>query len=234
MGGAVAVRLAAAGASIVLNDRVADRVDTHRAAVEAHGVRAVSVVASTSRAEGARELLAAAMDTWGRVDVLVNVVGGIKGPVEVPVWEITDEQWDATLAISLTSAFLCTREVAPPMMRAKFGKIVNIASTSWAAPDAGLHPHYAAAKAGVVAFTQAVALQLAPYDVNVNAVAPGATRRSLVLDGGDVDGTAGLPPLGRVNLPEDVAEAVAYLVSPGARNVSGHLLTVAGGRNPSL
>lgn len=236
MGGAVAVRLAQAGARIVLNDRVADRVDSHRSAVEALGVETISVVASTSRTEGANAVIAAALETWGRLDVLVNVVGGIKGPVEIPVWEITDEQWDATVAISLTSAFRCTRAAAPAMMAARAGKIVNIASTAWAAPEAGLHPHYAAAKAGVVAFTQSVALQLAPYDINVNAVAPGATRRSaaLVLEGGDVDVPSALPPLGRINEPEDIAEAVAYLVSPGARNVSGQLLTVAGGANPSL
>ena len=97
-----------------------------------------------------------------------------------------------------------------------------------------MHPHYAAAKAGVVAFTRAVALQLAPYDVNVNAVAPGGTRRSaaVVPDGGDV--TEGQPPLGRINDPADIAGAVAYLVSPDARNVSGQLITVAGGLNPAL
>ena len=236
MGGAIAVRLARAGARIVLNDRVAERVDSHRAAVEQYGVDTISVVASTSRTDGAQALVAAALETWGRLDVLVNVVGGIKGPVQIPVWEITDEQWDATLAISLTSAFRCTRAAAPAMMAARSGKIVNIASTAWAAPEAGLHPHYAAAKAGVVAFTQSVALQLAPYDINVNAVAPGATRRSaaLRLPGGDVEAGAARTPLGRINEPEDIAEAVAYLVSPGARNVSGHLLTVAGGFNPSL
>ena len=234
MGGAIAERLAAAGARIVLNDRVPERVDAHRAAVEAHGVEAVSVSASTSRPAGARAVIAAAIDAWGRLDILVNTVGGIKGPISNAVWEITDEQWDGTLAVSLTSTFLCTREAAPVMIAQRSGKIVNIASTSWAPPDSALHPHYAAAKAGVVAFTRAVALQLAPYDVNVNAVAPGGTRRhpDLILEGADV-GAAG-PPLGRVNDPADIAGAVAYLVSPDARNVSGQLLTVAGGRNPAL
>jgi NAD(P)-dependent dehydrogenase (short-subunit alcohol dehydrogenase family) len=108
-------------------------------------------------------------------------VGGIKGPIKVPVWDITDEQWNRTLAVSLTATFLCTREAARVMIGQRSGKIVNIASTSWAPPDSAMHPHYAAAKAGVVAFTRAVALQLAPYDVNVNAVAPGATRRSVAV-----------------------------------------------------
>src|SRR3954451_8700502 len=128
MGGAVAVRLARAGAHIVLNDRVADRVDVHRQAVESHRVETVTVVASTSRTDGADAVVAAALEAWGRLDVLVNVVGGIKGPIEIPVWEITDEQWDATVAISLTSAFRCTRAAAPTMIAARSGKIVNIAS----------------------------------------------------------------------------------------------------------
>jgi len=234
MGGAIAERLAAAGAHIVLNDRVPDRVDVHRAAVEAHGVQAVSVTASTSRPAGARIVIAAALDTWGRLDILVNTVGGIKGPVEIPVWEITDEQWDGTLAVSLTATFLCTREAARVMVRQRSGKIVNIASTSWPPPHSALHPHYAAAKAGVVAFTRAVALQLAAYDVNVNAVAPGATRRSAAVMGDDDAAAAPLPPLGRINDPADIAGAVAYLVSPDARNVSGQLITVAGGLNAAL
>ena len=234
MGGAIADRLAAAGANIVLNDRLPDRVDAHRAAVEAHGVTAVSVTASTSRPQGARAVIAAALDTWGRLDILVNTVGGIKGHVEIPVWEITDEQWDGTLAVSLTATFLCTREAARVMIGQRSGKIVNIASTSWAPPHSALHPHCAAAKAGVVAFTRAVALQLAPYDVNVNAVAPGGTRRSaaVVLGGGAAAGER--PPLGRINDPADIAGAVAYLVSQDARNVSGQLITVAGGLNPAL
>ena len=146
--------------------------------------------------------------------MLVNTVGGIKGPVELPVWEITDEQWEGTLAISLTSAFRCTRAAAPAMIAQRCGKIVNIASTSWAPPDSALHPHYAAAKAGIVAFTRSVALQLAPYDITVNAVAPGATRRSadVVLEGGEI--AAAQTPLGRINDPADIAGAVAYLVQP--------------------
>lgn len=235
MGGAIAEQLAGAGFDIVLNDRLADYVDTHRAAVEAHGRRALSVVASVSRTEGAQTLISTAIEEHGRIDVLVNTVGGIKGPVLAPVWEITDDQWAGTLALSLTSTFLCTREVAPVMIKQRSGRIVNIASTSWAGPHAGLHPHYASAKAGVVAFTQSVALQLAPYDVTVNAVAPGATRASAASPAPALqDRSSDLPPLGRINDPTDIAEAVRYLASPGARNVTGQLLTVAGGFNPRL
>jgi NAD(P)-dependent dehydrogenase (short-subunit alcohol dehydrogenase family) len=235
MGGAIAQRLAADGLDIVLNDRLADVVDTHRAAVESHGVSAHSVTASVSRPEGARTLLGATMERFGRIDVLVNTVGGIKGPVTAPVWEIADEEWAGTLALSLTATFLCTREAAPLMIAQRSGRVVNIASTSWAAPHAGLHPHYAAAKAGVVAFTQATALQLAPYDITVNAVAPGATYASAASPAAARHQDAQeLPPLGRINDPRDIAGAVAYLAGADARNVSGQLLTVAGGLNPRL
>lgn len=235
MGGAIAERLAADGFDIVLNDRLPDFVDTHRAAVEAHGRSAHSVVASVSRPEGAQTLMSAAMERFGRIDVLINTVGGIKGPVLAPVWEITDDQWAGTLGISLTSTFLCTREVAPVMIEQRSGRIVNIASTSWAGPHAALHPHYASAKAGVVAFTQSVALQMAPYDVTVNVVAPGATRASAASPAPQLhESSEDLPPLGRINDPQDIAGAVGYLVSPDARNVTGQLLTVAGGLNPRL
>jgi NAD(P)-dependent dehydrogenase (short-subunit alcohol dehydrogenase family) len=124
MGGAIAEPLAAAGAHIVLNDRVPDRVDVHRAAVEAHGVEAVSVTASTSRPEGARSVIAAALDTWGRLDILVNTVGGIKGPIKVPVWDITDEQWNGTLAVSLTATFRVS-----PDARNVSGQLITVAGS---------------------------------------------------------------------------------------------------------
>ncbi|HSS09355.1 MAG TPA: SDR family oxidoreductase, partial [Acidimicrobiales bacterium] len=108
------------------------------------------------------------------------------------------------------------------------------------ADDDGLHPHYAAAKAGVVAFTRSVAAQLVPYNVNVNAVAPGLTRTGHLGRNDDSpaepnDGAAGLStPLDRLNEPIDIANAVLFLTSAGSRNVTGQLLTVAGGLNPSL
>jgi len=116
MGGAIAVRLAAAGARIVLNYRIPERAAVHQAAVEAHGVPAVSVTASTSRPAGARARY------LGRLDILVNTVGGIKGPARVPVLDIPDEQWDGTVAVSLTATFLCTREAAPAMIAQRSGK----------------------------------------------------------------------------------------------------------------
>jgi NAD(P)-dependent dehydrogenase (short-subunit alcohol dehydrogenase family) len=129
------------------------------------------------------------------------------------------------------------------MMERRYGKIVNIASNSWAGE--AIHAHYAAAKAGVVALTRSAATQLGPYNINVNAVAPGATRRSAriaaQIDSPLADEAAPVPtsvamtgPLGRVNEPIDIANAVLFLASDESRNISGQLITVASGNNPGL
>jgi NAD(P)-dependent dehydrogenase (short-subunit alcohol dehydrogenase family) len=233
MGGAIACRLASEGADVVLNDRLAERADRWEAAISALGRDVMSVHGNVTRRDEARQLIATAEDRWGRVDILVNVVGGIKGPIANPVWEITEEEWEFAMGLNLRGTFHCTQAVLPGMMSRRQGKIVNIASVSWAG-DA-LHAHYAAAKAAVVSFTRSAATQLGPYNINVNAVAPGATERDI-----DVDMPAALAdetvlnPLGRNNAADDVANGVLFLVSEESRNISGQLLTIAGGANPHL
>lgn len=229
MGSAIALRLAEEGADLVVNDRVAGRTDSVERDVRAMDRDVVAVHANVTRREGAAVVIDAALDRWGRVDILVNVVGGMKGPPERAIWEITEEEWEFAMGLNLRATFHCTQLACGPMMERRHGKIVNIASVSWAGES--MHAHYAAAKAGVVSFTRSVATQLAPYNINVNAVAPGATLSSLE-DAPDRSGA--VTPLGRVNEPRDVAEAVLFLVSEEARNISGQLLTVAGGGNPSL
>jgi NAD(P)-dependent dehydrogenase (short-subunit alcohol dehydrogenase family) len=229
MGGAIALRLAEEGADVVVNDRVAGRTDGIERDIRAMGRDVVAVHANVTRREGAAAVIDAALDQWGRVDILVNVVGGMKGPHERAIWEITEEEWELAMGLNLRGTFHCTQLACRPMMERRQGKIVNIASVSWAGEP--MHAHYAAAKAGVVAFTRSVATQLAPYDINVNAVAPGATLSSIE---GAPDRSGVGTPLGRVNEPRDIAEAVLFLVSEEARNVSGQLLTVAGGANPAL
>jgi len=232
MGGAIA-RLLVDRYNLVLNDR-RDSLGPLVEELSGPGVELAPVVADVGRPEGAAAAVDAALERWGRVDVLVNVAGGIKGPIDNPVWSITDDQWSRVLQVNLSSAFYCIRRAAGPMMEQRSGKIVSIASTSWAGSPA--HAHYAAAKAGLVALTRSVAEQLGPYNVNVNAVAPGGTLTLAA-------GIAGFPavddwrdrnPLGRPNAPEDIAHTVAFLLSEQARNISGQLVTVAGGVNPSL
>lgn len=240
MGGAIAVELARHGADVALNDRLEERTQLYEDEIRSTGRDVLSVTSNVTRRDGAEALIQTAMDRWGRVDILVNVVGGIKGHVINPIWEITEEEWEYAMGVNLRGAFHCTQLVARPMMDQRFGKIVNIASASWSGEPA--HAHYAAAKAGVVAFTRSVSTQLAPYNVNVNAIAPGPTRRDIPIEMGTSSPadpppsstTSLLGPLGRANEPSDIAHATTFLVSEDSRNISGQLITVAGGANQSL
>jgi meso-butanediol dehydrogenase/(S,S)-butanediol dehydrogenase/diacetyl reductase len=236
MGLAIARALAAQDRSIVVAERHEDRCAAAVDALRAEGCDAVGVVGDVSTTSGAESAVAAALEGWGRIDVLVNTVGGMKGPVFLPFWEITDEQWSVTLDVTLSSAFRCIRAATPHFQTQRSGRIINIGSTSWAGvPE---HVHYSAAKAGLFALTRAVAVALGPYDVTANVVAPGGTR-TLVAGHPrsgfpNAEQWKNLNPLGRPNEPEDVADAVAFLASPAARNISGEHITVAGGLNPSL
>jgi 3-oxoacyl-[acyl-carrier protein] reductase len=237
MGAAVAVRLAEEGADVGLNDRRPGTTEPVEAQIHSLGRDSFSVVTNVTRREGATELVQATLERWGRVDILVNVVGGVRGPVAAPVWEIAEEDFEFAWGINMRATFHCTQLVLPGMMERRAGKIVNVASNSWAGDP--MHAHYAAAKAAVVSFTRSCAIQLGPYNINVNAVSPGATRTNaansnvavapLTEEGYERGGT-----LGRFNESVDIANAVLYLCSEEARNVSGHLLTVAAGANPRL
>ncbi|MGE0387854.1 MAG: SDR family NAD(P)-dependent oxidoreductase [Gammaproteobacteria bacterium] len=236
MGGAIAVTYAREGADVVLNDRLPGLTDVYEQQVRALGRDVVSVHANVTRREEARRVVDAALQRWGRVDILANVVGGIKGPVDNPIWKISEEEWEFAMGLNLRGTFHCTQLVLPGMMERRYGKILNIASSSWAGE--AMHAHYAAAKAGVVAVTRSAATQLGPYNINVNAIAPGGTNTRMTRQdeiAAERGRSAGSTvPLGRMNVAQDIADAALFLVSEEARNISGQLLTVAGGWNPSL
>jgi len=241
MGGAIALRLAEEGADVALNDRLPEVTAETEEAIRALGRDAVSVVTNVTRREGAELLVGTALERWGRIDILVNVVGGTRPPIVNPIWAISEEDWEFALGINLRATFHCTQCVLPGMMERRAGKIVNIASVSWAGEAA--HTHYSVGKAGVVAFTRSVATQLGPYDINVNAVSPGGTRRSdrIAEQIEPVPAEAPAVPfsvtgnvLGRMNEPRDIANAVLFLCSEESRNITGQVITVAGGINASL
>ena len=218
MGGAIAERLAAAGARIVLNDRVADRVDAHRAAVEAHGVRLSVPRARRARTAPRPSSRRPSRPGGGSMSWSTRSAGS-RGRCRSPSGRSPTSS--GTPPSPSASRRLSCAPGRPPGHDGRGRQDRNIASTSWAPPDSALHPHYAAAKAGVVAFTRAVALSWRPMTQRQRR-RPGrnATQRRRRVD----DADAGRPPpLGRINDPADIAGAVAYLVSPDARNVSGQL-----------
>lgn len=167
---------------------------------------------------------------YGHIDVLVNVAGGSLH--EYQVEEFSLKHWRAVIDLNLTSTFLCCRAVAGAMKARKAGAIVNI-SSEFGFTGAAQRSAYAAAKAGVVAFSKSLALELAPHGVRVNTVAPGriATER-IRAHYTDAEWAAGAReiPLGRAGEPEEVARAVAFLVGDSGRYVTGQTLHINGGR----
>lgn len=234
MGAAVARRLGAEGAALVVADVSARRlpvvVEELSAATPA-GV--VGHRADVTRADEVDALLAAGA-ALGPVDVLVNVVGGIRDPVlSRPFLELTEERWDATFGLNLKGTFHLTQRLAPAMVERRWGKVVNVSSVDFA--GAAGRADYAAAKAAVASFTRSLAMELAPH-VNVNAVAPGIVETAVVerVDAATLEAWKGRTLLGRLGRPDDVASAVAFLATDESAYVTGVTLEVSGGIWPAL
>jgi 3-oxoacyl-[acyl-carrier protein] reductase len=164
---------------------------------------------------------------FGKIDILVNNAGITRDNLLV---RMTDEEWDAVLAVNLKGVFNFTRAVARPMMKQRSGKIVNVASVVGITGNAG-QANYCASKAGVIGLTKAAAQELAPRGINVNAVAPGfiETEMTKALPDSVKSKIMTRIPFGKMGRPSDVAGAVLFLCSPLADYVTGHALIVAGG-----
>lgn len=234
MGAVIARRLSSVGYAVALNDRSQSRLTAVVESITEDGGQVLGLAGDAAKRSTARELVKAAVHRWGRVDALVNVAGGVRGSLNVPLEDIGDDDWTGTVDLNLTSAFVFMQEAGRVMLSARGGKIVNIGSTSWSgSPD---RSHYAASKAALFALTRSAATQWASRGINVNIVMPGATVTTVADrdDGTWVDAWAEHNPLGRPNQPDDIADAVEFLISESSRNISGQALTVAGGLNPSL
>ena len=237
LGREIAQLLAREGASVVLGDIEAVGLDKTAASITASGGTAVTVAGDLTDEGPAQRLIDACIDRFGRVDILVNVVGGSRN---ARIWEMRAEDWDFVLRLNLRSTFLCTRATVPHMMRRKYGRIVCMSSgaregTPWTAYYQG-GSAYSAAKAGVHGFVRDVALELAEHGINVNAVAPGPidTERfgpGLKRLNETVEYSPNhMTPLRRLGQPFEVAHAVLFLASDEASYVTGHTLAVTGGR----
>jgi 3-oxoacyl-[acyl-carrier protein] reductase len=233
IGAATARRLAAEGATVALADLDAGALERAAAALRADGLAVSAHAADVSAADQVDALVGAVVERHGRLDVLVNNAGITRDDL---LFKLSEEDWDAVLAVNLKSVFLCSRAAQRPMVEARRGAIVSLSSRS-AHGNRG-QANYSAAKAGIRALTATMAIELGPFGIRANAVAPGyiatdmtaATARRVGLDPGEhARRAAERTPLRRVGTPEDVAAVIAFLASDDAAYVSGQTIEVNGG-----
>jgi len=196
-------------------------------AIAQNGGQAILAKADVSEAEAVEAMVGKIIDTLGRIDILVNNAGITRDAL---LMRMKEADWDAVINTNLKGIFNCTKSVSRIMMKQKNGHIVNMSSVVGLMGNAG-QSNYAAAKAGVVGFTKAVARELAPRGITVNAIAPGfiTTDMTAVLSDHIKEDLAKKIPLGRLGDPQDVAQAVLFLVSGSADYITGQTLNVDGG-----
>lgn len=227
IGRTVAENLAAAGAKLALVDvnpeTLAGAVEAFRAA----GCVAEAFVCDVTNSDRVNQVVEEVVDKLGSLDILVNNAGITRDNL---IMRMKDDQWDAVIAINLKGTFLFTRAATRPMMKARRGRIINIASVSGLMGNPG-QANYSASKAGVIGLTHTIAKELAGRNITVNAVAPGfiATEMAAALGEEMLEGIKKETPLGRLGEPQDVADAVLFLASDAASFITGHVLVVDGG-----
>jgi 3-oxoacyl-[acyl-carrier protein] reductase len=228
IGRGIALELAGRGATVVVNyQKNADAAGEVVAQIADAGGQASAFGADVSQEEGANALIKYAIDTYGKIDILINNAGMTRDNV---IMLMGADDFDTVIQTNLRSTWLCSKAAVRAMMRKRYGRIVNVTSISGIMGNAG-QTNYSASKAGIIGLTKALAREVAARNITVNAIAPGFVLTDL---------TSGLPeeitqrlneniPLGRWGTVEDVARATAFLASDEAAYITGHVLVVDGG-----
>ena len=229
MGRAVALRLAAGGASVVVNElRLADA-ERVAAELKSVGTKSLAVEGDVTSADDVRRIVKHTTDEFGAVHILVNNAGVLR---PTPVIDIEEDEWDFVVGVNLKGTYLCSRAVLPAMRAQGWGRIVNFSSTAGKNVSTVGGAHYTAAKAGILGFTRHLAKEEAGYGITVNSVCPGLIDTEMVRDtisDDRADAYAASFPIQRLGEPEEVAELVAFLASDRASYITGASLDINGG-----
>ncbi len=227
IGRAIALALAAQGARLALAARGAGKLAEVANEIAAAGGGAHPYTLDVSSESSIKEVARAALAAHGTIDILVNNAGITRDGL---IMRMKRADWDEVLNTNLTGAFLLTQALLPPLVKARWGRIVNVSSVVGQMGQAG-QVNYAASKAALIGFTRALAREVASRSITVNAVAPGYIETAMTGVLTDAQKAAMLQniPLGRPGTEEDVAHAVAFLCSPGAAYITGHTLDINGG-----
>jgi len=245
MGKAIATLLASEGAHVIVLDINKDAMNSTVAELSSAGHKASGYEADVSNRSQLKDLMSTIVDKFGRIDILVNNAGVTR---HRPFLELDDAAWDAVLAVDLKGVFYCAQAAAPHMIGQRYGKILNISSISGTGASSHAaggsqagNANYASAKAGVIQLTKTLARELGPHGINVNSVAPGfvltpmtGSSRSPREVEEHIEARKKMAALNRPGKPEDIANAVLFLVSDEASFITGQTLYVDGGRSDRM
>ncbi len=230
IGKAIAVAFSREGASVVINSRKLGDAKIVASEINSSTGRATAIEADVSNSKDVKRLISGTVKKFGKLDILVNNAGVVSMGQFL---ELKEEDWDRTIAVDLKGVYLCSQAAAKQMIKqGKGGKIINISSIAGTIGFAGTS-HYAAAKAGVIELTKVMAIELAPYKINVNTIGPGIIETDMTRDflknPESVKSFLSRIPLGRIGKPEDIAPAAVYLASGDSSYVTGEVVFVDGG-----
>jgi NAD(P)-dependent dehydrogenase (short-subunit alcohol dehydrogenase family) len=252
LGEGIALCLAREGARVVVSDMKLDLAEQVVGRVKEKGGQAIAVKTDVRQAAECEALMAKAAEEMGRLDIIVCNAGvsgfSLRPESEEPPWleNLSEDDWNLTIDVNLKGVFLCNRAAVPYFKKQNSGKIVNISSIG-GRKGVDFIPHYCASKAGVIVFSQALALQLAPYNINVNTICPGLIWTPMWQEAARVlsmsypafkglspeqvfsAAVAVMIPMKRPQTPEDIGNAVVFLASEEAREITGQALNIDGG-----
>ena len=233
LGRAMAQALAEAGADLVLVSRKEEHLQEARAALAPLGRRVNTLCADLATPAGAERMCEQALADFGPIHVLINNVGGRR--LSIPTEQLPLEDWQRIVDLNLTSAFVCCKRIGGEMVRRRAGRVINVASIAGMIVNRGIHGRaYETTKAALVAFTKTLAVDWAPANVTVNAIAPGGfltepNRRWFAEKPGLADLFVGMVPMGRLGEPEEIGPLAVYLASDASSYMTGATLVLDGG-----